>query len=339
MEGWLYGIYGGFGSGKTLGATIMMIKKLVRGELVFSNIKLNKNYIPNPQNYYFFEDFDDFYDVLAFSGMFAMRVSEYNERQMIQGKKSFARSARPRINVFFDETGIFANAKDYKELHDKYGIDLQTYILQCRKLFVSVYFIIQRPSQLVNDLRGHINYWVTFKPLFGSLFWGKWFGSYWEQELDKETFQVIAETKQAYDSDGNYYNYVVPQERKLFNVWWKPYYYERYDDLYLNKVFETKFKTDFLLKSWLFGNLQKGYIRNRNLLDNRHIYEKYFAITDPDFEDFKPVQVSFVDNPDLYFHLFVTKVSSILTRKYYFSDFARYVMGKFMREWKFGKKS
>ena len=227
----------------------MMIKKLVRGELVFSNIKLNKNYIPNPQNYYFFEDFDDFYDVLAFSGMFAMRVSEYNERQMIQGKKSFARSARPRINVFFDETGIFANAKDYKELHDKYGIDLQTYILQCRKLFVSVYFIIQRPSQLVNDLRGHINYWVTFKPLFGSLFWGKWFGSYWEQELDKETFQVIAETKQAYDSDGNYYNYVVPQERKLFNVWWKPYYYERYDDLYLNKVFETQFKTDFLLKS------------------------------------------------------------------------------------------
>jgi len=85
----------------------------------------------------------------------------------------------------------------------------------------------------------------------------------------------------------------------------------------------------------LFGNLQKGYIRNRNLLDNRHIYEKYFAITDPDFEDFKPVQVSFVDNPDLYFHLFVTKVSSILTRKYYFSDFPRYVMGKF----KFGKKS
>ena len=174
MEGGLYGIYGGFGSGKSLGATIMMIRKLAAGELVFSNIKLNRNYIPNPQNYYFFEDFDHFYDVLAFSGLFAMQVSAYNERQTSLGYKPFARGSRPRINIFFDETGIFANAKDYKAMHDKYGIDLQTYILQCRKLFVSCYFIIQRPSQLVLDLRGHINYWITFKPLFGSSFWGKW---------------------------------------------------------------------------------------------------------------------------------------------------------------------
>ena len=52
---------------------------------------------------------------------------------------------------------FFANAKDYKEIHKEYGADLQQYILQMRKLFVSCYLIIQKPQQLVSDLRIHIS--------------------------------------------------------------------------------------------------------------------------------------------------------------------------------------
>jgi len=151
------------------------------------------------------------------------------------------------------------------------------------------------------------------------------------QELDKETFQVIMEKKQEYDSDGNYYNYEIPQEFKLFNVWWKPWYYERYDDLYLNKVFETQFKTDFLYHSGLFANLQKGYIRNRNLLDNKHIYAEYFAHIVDDQPDFVPVKVPFMDNPSLNIHLFLSKTGSILRQRYYFKDIALALIAPFQK--------
>lgn len=297
-----------------------MIRKLERGEIVFSNIRLNKSLLPNPQNYYYFDDFSNFYDILAFSWLFAMEVSKFNKKQTELWLPQFWRNSRPKINVFFDEMGIFANSKDWLNLHKEYWKDLQQYILQVRKLFTSVYLIIQRPNQLVSDLRIHIPYWITFKPLFDIEFLWKWAWSYRIQELNSETFEVITEKKQAYDSEGNYYNYEVPQEKHLFYVLWKPFYYSKYDDLYLNKVFDTQFKTNFLYESNLFANLKLWYIKNNNLLSNKHIYEKYIANINTNIKDFEPPKVPYSVNPTLNNYILYTKIKSFLNRKYYFKD-------------------
>lgn len=328
MEGWIYWIYGWFWSWKSLWAVILIINKLKKWEIVFSNIRLNKSLLPNPQNYYYFDWFDDFYDILAFSWLFAVEVSKYNKKQVELWFPQFKRGARPGINVFFDEMWIFANAKDYKEIHNEYWKDLQQYILQCRKLFVSLYLIIQRPNQLVLDLRWHIPFWITFKPLWNIEWLWKWAWSYWIQELDSETFEVFNETHQWYDSEGNYYNYVVPQEKVLFSVWWKPFYYAKYDDLFLNKVFDTKFRTNYLYDSSLLSNLKLWYIKNKSLLDNKHIYENLIKTADNNIKDYSPPDVPYSINPILKHYIFYNKIKSIITKKYYFKDFLKYIFSK-----------
>jgi len=320
MEGGIYWIYGGFWSWKTIGAVSIIIKKLQRWEIVFSNISLDKKFIPNPNNFYFFEKFDHFYDILAFSWLFAMKVSEFSKKQVELWFLPFPRWFRPKINVFFDELWVFANSKDYREVHKDYWKDLQQYILQLRKLHVLTYLIIQRPHQLLSDLRVHVSGWITFKPLLWYEFFNSWSGTYWLQELHPDTFNVICEKKYDYDVDWKLYSYEIPQEKKLFRMWFKPFYYKFYDDLFLNKVFETQFRSNFLFESWFFSNLKNWSIQNRALLHNKHIYENYFNDVVDNDQSFKLPKVNFMDNPSYFIHKLFLEIWKFMSKKYYIKN-------------------
>lgn len=312
MEWWIFWIYGWFWEWKTLWAVYIILEKLKKWEIIFSNILLDKKYLPNPDNYYFFDDMSNFYDILAFSWLFAMKVSEFSKKEVELWFLPFPRNFRPKINVFFDETWIFANAKDYKEIHKEYWADLQQYILQMRKLFVTTYLIIQRPHQLVSDLRIHISWWLKFKPLFWINFFKKYCWSYWLQELDPDTFKVICEVHYSYDENGKLYSYDIPQQKRIFWIFWKPLYYKYYNDLYLNKIFETKFRTNYLSDSWFFSNLKNWSIQNKALLHNKNIYESYFIITDNTDQSFKLPKVAFYDNPYYFIHKSIVKLSMMI---------------------------
>jgi len=320
MEGWIYGIYGGFWDWKTLGAVMLIVSKLKSWEVVFSNIRLDKKYLPNPDNYYFFSDMDDFHDILNFSGLFAMKASEFSDSEVKKGYPAYPRGMRPRINIFFDEMGIFANSKDFAKIHSKYWASLQQYILQMRKLFVSTYLIIQRPNQLVSDLRIHIAGWIKFKPLFDSDLFQKYAWKYYLQELDPITFKVVTETKMSYDSSWTLFSYDVPQELVLFKVWYKPRYYKYYDDLYLNQTFETSFHSNYLFDSGLFDNIKAWRINNKCLLNNKKIYANYFKDSNDSNKGFILPKVDFINNPSYWFHLFICKLKVFFTRKYYIKD-------------------
>lgn len=319
MEGGFFWIYGGFWDGKTLWAVIMILMKLQKGEIVFTNISLDRKYLPNPDNYFYFESMDHFYDILAMSWLFAMKVSEFSKKQLELGYPAYPRGFRPRINVFFDEMGIFANAKDFKEIHAEYWKDLQQYILQLRKLHVTCFLIIQRPKQLVSDLRGHVSWWLKFKPLFWWGFFQKYAGTYWLQELDQETYNVVIEKRHWTDEKGNLYSYDVPMETKAFRVWYKPRYYKYYDDLYLNKIFDTKepFRSNYLFESNFFAKLQSNSINNKSLIHNKHIYENYFKNSGYLDSAFDAPKVGFRDNPSYYLHYNLKKFSIFMTKKRY----------------------
>jgi hypothetical protein len=188
--------------------------------------------------------------------------------------------------------------------------------LQVRKLFCDVYLIIQRPNQLVNDLRQHINYWITWKPMWGKKWLSKYMWIYWLQELDKETFKVINEVHQAVDNNGDYYNYEVPQETKFKKIWWKPAIWKYYDDLYLNTDIEIQQRSKFLYNSWFFSNLKNWNINNVPLTYNSKVYADYTKTIKLGLKPTKPNKVSFNDNPAFYTHLFFTYLRDFYYYKY-----------------------
>lgn len=331
MEGWLFWVYGGFWSGKTTFLTIKALEYLDSNYIVFSNIKLNRNFIPNEKNYYFFNDFEEFIDVLKFAWLFAQEVSNYNLKREVAWLPFFPRNDRPKFVVLFDELGIFANSSEFKKLDEKYGGELVQYILQVRKLFTTVYLAVQRPMDIYWKLRQHIHYWYKYKPL---TLWDrkinlwKYFWSYWVQELDKDTYQVIIEKDLYYDSDWNLYHVDTPQEQKDFNVWRRPRYYNYYDDLFMNKRLEIKFSTLFLHSSDFLLNLYNSKINNKYLIANKHLYESYFSDIDFNKETFKPLKITFSDHPALYFHQHFIAFKQFMNRKYYFKDIVNFFKKK-----------
>jgi hypothetical protein len=100
----------------------MMLDNLRNGEIVFSNIRLNTNYIPNPDNYYFMDgnNMDAFVDILSMCAVFATKVSLHNAEAIKRNTYFFPRYQRPKFNIYFDESGIFANSKDWSALHKEY---------------------------------------------------------------------------------------------------------------------------------------------------------------------------------------------------------------------------
>lgn len=327
MEWGFFWIYWGFGSWKTIGAVILITMKLSQWQIVFTNILLDRKYLPNPDNYFYFQDMADFYDILAFSWLFAMKVSEFSKTQVEKWLPAYPRGFRPKINVFFDEMGIFANAKDFKEIHKEFWKDLQQYVLQLRKLHVTCFLIIQRPKQLVSDLRVHVTGWLKFKPLWGWESLWKYAWSYYLQELDQDTFHVITEKKHAHDEKWNQYSYEVPQERVSFKVWWKPKYFKYYDDLFLNKIFDTEspFRWDYLWKSQFFDKLKQNNINNKALTFNKHIYEDYFKNSIDTNTAFQSPKVSFRDNSAYYLHFHYKRFLQFMSNKHYISNLPKVI--------------
>lgn len=323
MEWGLYWVYWGFWSWKTTFLTMKALEYLNANYIVFTNVKLNRNFLPNEKNYYFFNSFEDFIDILKFAWLFAQEVSNYNLKREVEWLPFFPRNQRPKFVVLFDELWIFSNASEFKELDKKYGGELVQYILQVRKLFTTVFLTVQRPKDLYYKLREHTHYWFKYKPF---TFWDnkislwKWFGSYWIQELDKESFEVIIEKNIYYDSDWNLYHVDTPQEHKDCFVFWRPRYYKYYDDLFLNKRLEIQFSTLFLHESNFLKNLYNSKINNKYLIANKKLYENYFKSIDFNSQDFEPRKVSWNDNPSLFFHQNYVRFKQFMNREYYLKD-------------------
>lgn len=272
MEGGIYWVYWGFWSGKTLLSVVLILDKLRKWEIVFSNIKLNKLLIPNHNNYYFFDDFDDFVDILKFTWFFAFQVSIENEKRFIKGEPLIWRNQRPKFNIFFDELGIFANSMDFKNIHKDHWDELYQFLLQCRKMFDSIYCIVQKPNLLYSGLRIHIPYWFTYKPLFGIKWLWQYFWEIYLQDLNPETFKVEVRTVSKMDPDWNIYNVDYLEEFSYKYVFFRKRYFKYYDDLFLNKKVEIQFKTDYLDRSNFLYNLKAWLINNKALLNTKPLY-------------------------------------------------------------------
>jgi len=252
----------------------MAVDKLQKWELVFSNIKMNKDEIPNPHNYYYFDNFENFVEILQFTWFFAVELSKHNEFLLSEWKKTLWRNERPSFNIFFDELWIFANSMDYKQLHKEHWDNLYELILQCRKLFDSIYLIAQKPKLIANSLRQHISYWYTMKPLWGWKWLWKYSSQIWVQDLDPETYQVEIKKEIKFDKEWNKYTLEIPMEVVERNVWFRKKYFRYYDDLYLNKRFDFELVFPYLEESWFFYNLKAWRVQNKYLLEQKNIYGK-----------------------------------------------------------------
>lgn len=308
MEGWIYCTFWYFWSYKTLWNVKLMIDKLNAWEIVFSNIKLDINYI-NPHvrnNYYYFDDIKNLHDILAFAWFFAQSVSIYNDESIVLNEPKYPRYNRPKISVFFDEMWIFANAAEYRKFHKEVWQDLTQYLLQIRKLFVDLYLIIQKPNKLVKEIREYVQYWIQpeirkkwILPLFFTVI------DYSYVMLDDEWNQAF-EQKLTFDNLWNMLNFKSPLKWDFFTIVNPSYYFPFYDDLYLNLQEEIVFKTNYLVDSKFFLNLANDKINNIYLYNNKNIYEKYInnyvendiALQYVDLMNEKP---RFLDNPHKYY--------------------------------------
>lgn len=311
MEGGIYCTYGYFGTFKTLWNVALIKKKLSAWEIVFSNIKINGSYFSNYNNYFYFDDIEVLHDVLAFSAVFASKVSEYNQTQWNNGLPSFDRSLRPKINIIFDELAVFADSWKYREFAKNVWYDLAKYLVQIRKLWVNLYMIIQKPNKLVKELRQYVEYWIKPEPKF-SIFKDKCI-NYYKVSLDLETFKIETETKEFIDFNGDVKTYEKQIKKHFFSVWYTPYYFNFYDDTYLNLDIKTiVFKSDYLKKVWLLNKIVNNKLNHKVLFDNVKIYEPFkdtlyndsesFALDEFNPNNFK--KNSFFDNPFYYFYVF-----------------------------------
>lgn len=266
-------IYWDFWIWKTLSAVVMIIDKLKRDEIIFTNIKLERNNIPNPNNYYYFDSFDEFVDIMKFAWYFAQEVIKENDNRRWKWKALITRKYRPRFNVFFDEMWIHANANDFKQIHDDYWTDLYQYLLQTRKLFQSIYCIVQKPRLLWNGIRMHVSEWYTYKPLWESPTIWKHFWAIRKQDLNQETWAVDMKKDIKLDTEWNWVTVETPKEFSFRSIYFRKSYFKCYDDLYLNKLFEIEFWTNYLTESWLLYNLANRKVSNFALLETRKLYE------------------------------------------------------------------
>ena len=67
---------------------------------------------------------------------------------------------------------------------------------------------------------------------------------------DDDGALIIEDKIQLNTSTGNYSTYKVPLRWHYMYIFWTPYYYPFYDDLFLNLPLEgLEFKTDYLISS------------------------------------------------------------------------------------------
>lgn len=308
MEWFIYCTYWYFGTYKTLWNVALIKKKLDAWEIVFSNIKINKNYFNNSENYFYFDDIRVLHDVLAFSWIFARKVSEYNELQWAKNMPSFDRSSRPKVNIIFDELAVFADSSKYKEFAKEVWEDLAKYLVQIRKLWVWLYLIIQKPNKLVKELRQYVEYWIKPTPKFS--FFQKYIIQYDLVSLDQETFKIDTELITTININGDVIQYEKQIRKKYFDVWFTPYYFNFYDDTYLNlNIDNIYFKTDYLKSVWIFNKILNNHINHKILTDNYKIYENFKNFL---YDDKFSIEInknfkrpSFFINPFYYFYLLI----------------------------------
>lgn len=335
MEWQILAMHWYFGANKTLWSVKMILDDLEKWHIIFTNIKFNTNYI-NPKfinNLYFFEWIEVLHDILAFSWYFATKVSEYNEIAIENNTELYPRYARPKIKIYFDEMWIFWNSSDYQDFHKKFGQDLTQYILQIRKLFVDIQFLIQKPNKLVKELRQYVNFWIKPEPLFpkAQTFFWLWFlknmKKYYleirdeDGELEWEKKIMLNTTTWIYE------NYEVPLRSHFMYLFRVPYYYKFYDDLYLNLKIKFTLKTDFLIKSNFLKNVYLWVINNAYLKNNKKIYDEIALASYPSDELTTLIVKSnkkprFRDNPSYYYVHFLYWLKSTRFYKIVFSFYS-----------------
>lgn len=89
-------------------------------------------------------------------------------------------------------------------------------------------------------------------------------------------------------------------------LFWVPYYYRFYDDLYLNLKIPFVLKTDFLIKSNFLKNVYLWVINNSYLKANKKIYDEIALASYPSDELVSIIiksnkKPAFFDNPSYYF--------------------------------------
>lgn len=348
MDGKITAMHGYYWANKTLWSVYQILKDLDIHCIVFTNIKFNTNYIEKNKrnNLYYFDGVEVLHDILTFAWIFAQKISDYNEKAILNNTSLYPRNHRPKIKVYFDEMGIFANSSEYQEFHRKFGKDLTKFILQIRKLNVDIQFLIQKPEKLVKELRQYVGYWITPEPLFPNaqkILW-LWFLKnckkyYWEMR-DDDGKLIIEDKIQLDTTTGNFSTYKKPLRWHYMYILRVPYYYDFYDDLFLNLPLKgLEFKTDYLITSNFLRNVYLGKINNSHLLNNKQIYDELAIANYKDVKAFttdcelnkKP---RFFDNPFYYYIHFLYKFKQTwffkFINNFYFKFFLFFILLYFL---------
>lgn len=340
MTEWkIIGVHWMFGAHKTLTSVSLILDDLRNWDIVFTNIKFNMNYVDASRrnNLYYFDDLHVLYDILNFAGIFAQNVSNYNENAALYNKPFYSRYARPKIKIYFDEMGIFANSSDYAQFHKEIGKDLTQFLLQIRKLFVDIVFIIQKPEKLVKELRSYVWYWLKPEPIFPKLeqrFLFKFLQNTKKIYLEyrDEDWVLIMDERLAVSTSGDYINYKVPLKFHYKYIKWTKYYYRFYDDLFLNLKISLNLKTTYLKDSGFLKNLYYSKINNVFLFNNKFIYDEVVKSTHT-VDEISRISDVVYPQPSIrsnFFHYFVHTMYKIKATRLYRFFFSFWFMVFFL---------
>ena len=258
----IYWIDWQFGSWKTNLALFLAENMIDKSNnyLIISNIKIDKNKIPN---YHYFDD-DKFLETLrslnAVNDLERFIYSKMNEWWI----NIHNRDWYTRFYLFFDESWAILNNHIKLENNATYA----EYINQNRKNFEDIFIISVKWGQNNKTIRQMVDWWFYVKPLLNF-----WFLKYiWiirKQQRDEEgKLEMINYLWK--DQNWDYVNKLKPLDF-YFSWFWRPKYWRYYDDLHKNIRDPNKYK---LMNNQLFLSIirQNNYLK-KLILENEKFDE------------------------------------------------------------------
>lgn len=232
LNPWIMGVDGEFWAWKT-NMMSYMLERFSRDPytICFTNIKINYE----RENIIFYEDIlDAWYNEkgkknTTFWMLEILKIIWQIDN--LQRKANTTRANRLRFYIFQDEWGIIFN----QHARSKFPLAFFDYLLQVRKINVTIFLWVQLFTNLSKQLREHIARVFYFEPFLG------YFTSFWSIRCKKLDVEGNIRMKQylAKDEQGDYITKEKPIDQHV-KYWYKPRYYKLYDDLYLNKKFTNE---------------------------------------------------------------------------------------------------
>ena len=176
-------------------------------------------------------EFYHFWDNEFKNALVTCATRNFNERYL-----NLSRNLRTQNFIFFDEVWILMNSSAYKN----FDTELLDFLLQVRKLNLSIFFWYQKYTDFLAKLRKHIDLNIYFKPLLNISLLKPYTWAYRMNYFDFETWKVLTESYIAKDEQWDYIQKERPLDFHYQWMFWKPSRWKIYDDLFINAKIDFK---------------------------------------------------------------------------------------------------